>query len=240
VLRVVGPIWTEKAATAQRLRRRISVILAWCIAEGHRSDDPAAKDAVLAALPRANGPRNHHLALPHAEVADAVARVRQAPALPATRLTVEFVIVTACRSGEVRGARWAEIDLAAAIWTIPGERMKTGREHRVPLSTAAKAVLDQAAELSDGSGLVFPNRGRPLSGEALRRVARRLETTIHGLRSTFRDWCGESGVDRVVAEAALAHRIGSAAEQAYSRSDLLERRREVMEEWAEYLAPRPT
>ena len=237
VLRVVGPIWTEKPATAQRIRRRISVVLSWTIAQGHRTTDPAG-EAVLAALPKTNGPRNHHRALPHSEAADAVARIRRVRARPITRLVAEFVVLTACRSSEARAARWKEVDMVAAKWTIPPERMKAGREHRVPLSRAALAVLDQAAQHSDGSGYVFPNRsGRPLTTEALRMIFRnaRLKTTVHGFRTSFRTWAAEAGADRTVAELCLAHRVGSATELAYQRSDLFRMRADLMEDWAEYL-----
>ena len=238
VLRVVGPIWTDKPATAQRLRRRISVVLSWTVAQGHRTDNPAAGEAVLAALPKTNGPRNHHRALPHTEAADAVARIRRVQARPITRLVAEFVILTACRSGEVRAARWSEIDTSTATWTIPADRMKGGREHRVPLSRAALAVLDHAAAHSDGSGYVFPNRsGRPLTSEALRMIIRnaRLKTTVHGFRTSFRTWAAEAGADRTVAELCLAHRVGSATELAYQRSDLFKMRAGLMETWGQYL-----
>ncbi|MCY4157044.1 MAG: site-specific integrase [Gammaproteobacteria bacterium] len=149
-----------------------------------------------------------------------------------------FLILTAARSGEARGARWVDMDFDTNLWTIPGERMKAGRTHRVPLSAAALAVLDQARALSDGEGLVFPGRnpGKPLSDMALTMVLRRAglaeRTTVHGFRSAFRGWCAESGVAWEVAEAALAHVVGNATEQAYYRTDLLEARKPIMERWA--------
>ena len=237
VLRVVGPIWSEKPATAQRLRRRISVILAWCVAQGHRTDDPAGA-TVLAALPKISGPRNHHRALPHTEMPEAVAEIRRVRARPITRLVAEFVILTACRSGEVRSARWSEIDPDGRVWAIPADRMKGGREHRVPLGRAALAVLDKAAQYSDGSGYVFPNRsGRPLTTEALRMIFRNagLKTTVHGFRTSFRTWAAETGADRTVSELCLAHRVGSATELAYQRSDLFQMRADLMEAWGKYV-----
>ena len=237
VLRVIQPIWNSKPATAQRLRRRLSSVMSWAIAEGHRTDDPAGA-AVLAALPKTNGPRNHHRALPHAEVADAVKRIRRVRARPTTRLVAEFVILTACRSGEVRAARWSEVDMDSRTWTVPASRMKGGREHRVPLSRASLAVLDQAAEYSDGTGYVFPNRsGRVLTAETIRMVFRhaKLETTVHGFRTSFRSWAAEAGADRTVAELCLAHRVGSATEIAYMRSDLLQMRADLMEDWGQYV-----
>ena len=238
VMACLTPMWTTKAETAKRVRQRISAIMKWAIAEGHRPDNPAC-DAVVAALPRHGGARKHHPAVPHAEVADAVATVRGSNASATVRLAFEFLVLTAARSGEVRGARWSEIDLKGATWTIAGERMKTNREHRVPLSKAALEVLAEAGRYSD-NGLMFPsNSGDQIATWVLPKLITRLhiDGTIHGMRSSFRDWCGETGVTREVAEACLAHRIGSAAEQAYARSDLLERRRQLMEAWGKYVSP---
>jgi len=165
-------------------------------------------------------------------------RRRHAP----LRLAVEFAIVTAGGSGEVRGAVWEEVDLDAGLWTIPGERMKAGRQHRVPLSARAVAVLAEAREHSTGSGLVFPSKaGGAIPSWALAKLISSLgiEGTLHGMRSSFRDWCGETGAVREVAEACLAHRVGSAAEQAYARSDLLQQRCELMDAWAEYITHTP-
>lgn len=239
VMACLAPIWHTKLETARRVRQRVSKVMKWAIAEGYRGDNPGA-DAVLAALPRQNSGKKHHRALPHRAVADAVGTVRASNAHPTLRLAFEFLVLTAARSGEVRGAVWSEIDLDTATWTIPPERMKTGREHRVPLSVRALAVLSEASEHSDGNRWVFPSRtGGELASWTLTKLPTRLNLggTLHGMRSSFRDWCGETGVPREVAEACLAHRIGTAAEQAYARSDLLERRRELMEAWAQYLNP---
>ena len=152
-------------------------------------------------------------------------------------------IVTAVRSGEVRGAVWDEVDLNTGLWTIPGERMKAGRQHRVPLSERAVAVLAEARNHSNGSGRLFPSKtGGEIPSWALAKLVNSLgiEGTLHGMRSSFRDWCGETGAVRGVAEACLAHRVGSAAEQAYARSDLLQRRRELMNAWAQYITPAQT
>ncbi|MDE0375855.1 MAG: integrase arm-type DNA-binding domain-containing protein [bacterium] len=242
VMACLTPIWTTKAQTAKRIRQRISAIMKWSIAEGHRPDNPAG-DAVTAALPKQGGARKHLRALPHRDVADAIERIRQAKAHVLLRLAVEFAIVTAVRSGEVRGAVWEEVDLDTGLWTIPGERMKAGRQHRVPLSARAVAVLAEAREYSSGSGLVFLSRsGGEIPSWALAKLMSSLgiEGTLHGMRSSFRDWCGETGAVREVAEACLAHRVGSAAEQAYARSDLLQRRRDLMGAWAEYITPAQT
>ena len=156
------------------------------------------------------------------------------------RLAAEFATLTAVRSGEVRGVRWEEIDLDTGLWTIPGERMKAGREHRVPLAGRATEVLAEARGHSEGSGLVFPSKsGGEIASWVFAKLFQKLgiDGTLHGMRSSFRDWCGETGIAREVAEACLAHRVGSAAELAYARSDLLERRRELMEAWARYASP---
>ena len=161
VMAVLLPIWNEKRVTAQRVRRRISAVMRWAVAHGYREDNPAG-EAIGAALPR-NGVRpRHHPALPYTKVGGAIKTVRMSGAYPATTLAFEFLVLTACRSGEVRGALWKEMDLAGREWRIPPERMKTGREHRVPLSNGALAVLQQAQALADGSGVVFPfGAGRP-------------------------------------------------------------------------------
>ena len=211
----------------------------WAVAQGYRDDNPAG-DAISAALPR-NGTRvRHHRALPHAEVASALDTVHGSSARPAVKLAFELVVLTACRSGEVRLSRWSEFDVEQRLWTIPGERTKTGRAHRVPLSTGARSVLRRARECGHGEGFVFSGTrpGRPLSDVALSRLLRQLEigAVPHGFRSSFRDWCSETGVAREVAEACLAHVVKNRVEAAYARSDLLERRREVMEAWSTYLA----
>ena len=184
--------------------------------------------AACAALPRGRRHRTHFRALPYAEVGAALEAVRASDAWVGIRLCLEFVALTATRSGEARRARWPEIDRDRETWTVPAERMKAGREHRVPLSSGALAVLDQAREIENGLGLIFPSfkglesRSPPVAG-----VFRDLgfPSTVHGLRSSFRDWAAETGVDRTVAEAALAHTVGG-VEGAYFRSDLFEHRSE--------------
>jgi len=238
VMDCLSPIWNAKPETARRVRQRVARVMRWAMAQGYREDNPAG-DAVLAALPKQERRQNHHRALPHREVAAAVRMVRAATHVDQTvRLAFEFAVLTAARSGEVRGALWSEIDLKAATWTIPAGRMKGGREHRVPLSGPVLELLAEARRYSD-SLLVFPRRtGEQIPawmlGKLLGRVG--IDSTLHGMRSSFRDWCGEASVAREVAEACLAHRVGNAAEQAYARSDLLERRRELMEAWAQYAA----
>ena len=214
----------------------------WAVAQGYREDNPAG-DAIGAALPK-KGVRPRHLAaLPYGEVAGAVATVRGSGADPATVLAFEFLVLTACRSAEVRGAWWTEMDLEGREWRIPPNRMKTGREHRVPLSTRALAVLGEAKALGGGSGLVFPSAtGRKHSRAALSNLARQLDlgAVPHGFRSSFRDWAAEcTDTPREVCELALAHVNTNAVEAAYRRSDLFERRRELMEAWAAFLTGTP-
>ena len=239
VMAVLLPIWNEKRETAKRVRRRISAVMRWAVAQGYREDNPAG-DAIGAALPR-NGVRpRHHPALPYAEVAGAIETVRGSGSYPATVLAFEFLVLTACRTGEVRGAQWEEMDLEAREWCIPPERMKTGREHRVPLSGGALAVLRAARGLTDGSGVVFPSaRGGPLPEVAMSKLVRELGigAVPHGFRSSFRDWAAEcSDAPREVCELALAHVNTNAIEAAYRRSDLFERRRALMESWSAFLA----
>jgi len=242
VMDCLSPIWNSRPETAKRVRQRIAAVMKWAIAQGHRPYNPAG-DAVTAALPKQSGARKHFRALPHRDVSDAVVRIRQAKAHAPMRLAAEFAIIAAVRSGEVRGAVWEEIDTDAGLWTIPGNRMKAGRQHRVPLSGRAVEVLAEAREYSTGSGLVFPSKtGGEIPSWALAKLISSLciEGTLHGMRSSFRDWCGETGAVSEVAEACIAHRIGSAAEQAYARSDLLQRRRDLMDAWAEYITPAQT
>ena len=216
----------------------------WAISQGHRPDNPAG-EALGAALPKQNGSKRHHRALPHPEVAKAIAAVQASDAYPATKLCFEFLVLTACRSGEVRLATWDEIDLETNTWTIPPERMKAKREHRVPLSGRALEILLEAQRLTNddggtnGSDLVFPSlTGRTLSDNTLSKLLRDLKIAAvpHGFRSSFRDWAAEStNAPREVMEAALAHIIKDKAEAAYARSDLFKRRRSLMDRWADYL-----
>ena len=206
------------------------------IAAGHRNDNPAA-DALTSALPKGSQVQRHQRALPYDQVAQALATVRASKAHATTKLAFEFLVLTAARSGEVRLMVWDEVDFDAALWIVPPERMKAYREHRVPLSLGAVRVLRAAAELREGD-LVFPSAtGRPMSDATLSKLVRELgiEAVPHGFRSSFRNWCGDRGQPREVAEAALAHTIRNKAEAAYARTDLLDRRRRLMEAWCAYL-----
>ena len=237
VLAIVAPIWSSKPAAAKLVLQRVRLVLRWSVAAGHAERNVA--DSIEAGLPQQNGPARHHRALPPAEVPAALAKVRVSAAPPAIRLAVEMAVLTASRVAEVTGATWREIDLGAAVWTIPAARMKAKREHRVPLSRRALEVLQEARKLHGGA-LVFPGprSGKELASATLRGLLARLGidgTTLHGLaRTTFRSWAAEQGVDRAVAEAALAH-VVAGVEGAYLRSDLFERRAEVMERWGQYV-----
>ena len=236
VMRALHPIWNIKRETARRTRQRISAVMKAAIAAGHRADNPAG-DALTAALPKGGRLQAHQRALPHHQVADALATVRASNALPSTKLAFEFLVLTAARSGEVRLMVWDEVDLDARLWTVPAERMKAQREHRVPLSFRAMSLLSEAAGFQENE-LVFPSAtGRPMSDATLSKLVRELgiNAVPHGFRSSFRDWCGDTGQPREVAEAALAHTIRNKAEAAYARTDLLDRRREMMDAWSAYL-----
>ena len=237
VMTILAPEWTTKRETMMRLRRRLSAIFKWAVAQEYRADNPAG-DAIGAALPKTGARVTHQRALPHAEVAGAIATIRATSAWPATKLALELLVLTATRSGETRLATWDEIDLDNRVWTIPAERTKTANEHRVPLSGAALDVLRQAQALGDGAGLIFPSaRGKTLSDSTISKLVKEngIGAVPHGFRSSFRDWCGDNGVAREVAEACLAHEVGG-VEGAYFRSDLYQRRVEVMEQWAEYIS----
>ena len=223
VLKALVPIWTTTPETARRVRQRIRTVLKWAQAHGYTVVNMAGEviDGALPVMPRiANG---HHQALAYAEVADAMKKIRDTSSPMASRLCLEFLILTATRSGEARGATWQEIDAENRLWTIPGHRMKAGAEHRVPLSDAALAVLERAREISDGSGFIFPSplrTGHALASNTFAKVLLRLglsgKTTTHGLRSTFRDWASEkTATSWTVMELALAHSAGSTVERAY-------------------------
>ena len=242
VMAVLEPIWNEKRETARRVKQRISAICRWAVAQGHRSDDPAGvANRRGAAAQRSATPASGRA--PVREVAECIAMVRRrAGVSESSKLALEFLVLTAARSGEVRKATWDGIDLDGATWTVPAERMKANREHRVPLSKRALEVLaEPRPRLSDGSGLVFPGMrpGRPLSENTHAKLLRELgfDAVTHGFRSSFRDYAAErTHTPHAVMEAALAHVVKNKAEAAYARSDLFEKRRALMESWSEYLA----
>jgi integrase len=246
VLGVLQPLWQAKPETASRLRGRIETVLDAARAKGHiarNEANPARWRGHLDKLlpKRQKLTRGHHAAMAFDDVPEFIAKLRERPAVAA--IALEFLILTAARSGEVLGARWAEMDMVAKVWTVPAARMKAGCEHRVPLSGRALAILDEAANGRTGE-FVFPGQrsDKPLSGMAMKMLLRRMKAagvTVHGFRSAFRDWCGEAtSFPREIAEAALAHVAGDATERAYRRGDALEKRRKVMEAWAAYCEPK--
>ena len=238
---VLTPIWGTRQETARRVRQRVRAVMRWAVAHGHREDNPAG-EGIDGALPPMPANRSHFRALPYQEVPAALQTVAASTAGVAAKTCFEFLILTAARSGEARGATWDEIDLDARLWTIPAERMKGGLEHRVPLSEAAIAALEEAAPLRDESGLVFPSpaKSRQLSDMTLTKILRTTglaeRATVHGFRSSFRDWAAEcTSATYAAMELSLAHHVGNAVERAYARSDLLEQRRALMAQWAEYV-----
>ena len=242
VLAVLTPIWHELPETAKRVRQRIGTVMDWAVAQGYRQDNPAA--ALTKVLPKRDAKHEHMKALPYSEVATAIATIRASDAYKATVLCFELLVLTAARSGEVRGATWNEIDRDAATWTVPASRMKAGREHRVPLSKRALAVLAEASAFRTGEdGLVFPaQRGSPLSDSTISKLCREngINAVPHGFRSSFRDWASEkTNAPHAVMEAALAHTISNQVEAAYHRTDLFDRRRKLMDSWSSYLTATP-
>jgi len=245
VLSVLQPIWRSKAETASRLRGRIETVIDAARAKGHiprNEANPARWRGHLDKLlpKRAKLTRGHHAALPYDQLPTFMTELRTRDATAAAAL--EFCILTAARSGEVFGARWEEMDLSNKLWTVPAQRMKAAREHRVPLSARAIEILQGLQEARTGD-FVFGGRkpNQPLSGMAMEMLLRRMnmnDVTVHGFRSAFRDWAGnETDFARELAEAALAHVIGDQAEQAYRRGDALEKRRALMEAWARWCEP---
>ena len=241
VLDVLTPLWTEKPGIARKLRQSIKATFQWARAKGYLDDNPAG-EAIDGALPRMRSTKAHYRALDYRGVGAALETIAECNASLAARACLQFVILTACRNGEARGATWAEVDLESRVWRIPASRMKNQREHRVPLSEAAMGALEQARALEDESGLVFPSpvrRGRQMSDMTLSKVLRDTglaeRATVHGFRSTFRQWASEcTDADHAVMELCLAHMIGSETERAYARSDLIAKRRRLMNRWGRY------
>jgi len=246
VTKALEPIWNTKTETASRLRGRIESVLDWATARGHRVGDNPARwrghlDKLLPARAKVQKVQ-HHSALPYSEIGAFMCELREQDGMAA--LALEFLILTATRTGEVIGAKWDEIDRGGAIWTIPADRMKAGKEHRVPLSKPALAVLKRLHDAAPGA-FVFPGNkaDKPLSNMAMLMLLERMERsdlTVHGFRSTFRDWAAErTNFPREVAEHALAHSLPDKVEAAYRRGDLFEKRRHMMDAWARYCAMVP-
>jgi integrase len=243
VLKALEPIWTTKPETASRVRGRIESVLDWATARGYRQgENPARWRGHLEnLLPKKSKVRRvqHHAALPYAEIGDFMAQLKQQEGVAARAL--EFTILVAVRTGEVIGARWSEINFAERLWTIPAERMKSGKEHRVPLSDAALVILEQMRSIRQGD-FVFPGgkARRPISNMAMMMTLRRMsrgDLTVHGFRSSFRDWAAErTTFPAEVAEMALAHAVSDKVEAAYRRGDLFQKRRQLSDAWAKFCA----
>lgn len=244
VMRVLEPIWKTKTETASRVRGRIEKVLDWCKVHGYRDgDNPAAwrghLDNLLSA-PQKTKKVEHHPALPWREMGKFMASLRQMPG--AAALALEFIILTNCRTSEAIEATWQEVDLKGALWTIPEERMKAEKEHVIPLSEPALAVLRKAQAESNGGAYVFSSAkpAKPLSNMACLQLLKRMDRgdlTVHGFRSSFRDWAGESTAHpREVVEHAMSHQLKDKAEAAYARGTLLDRRRVLMADWAAHCA----
>lgn len=249
VLAIIEPHWTSKNETMVRTRNRIELVLGWAASRGYRAkENPAAwRGNLQHSLPKPSkvNNRQHHAALPYKESFVFMQRLAQVEGMSAKAL--QWVILTACRSGEARGATWDEIDLEAGLWTIPKERMKADREHRVPLSAQALELLKSLPRFEPVQGKpdhIFTGRtGGELSDMSLTAVIRRMkvDATAHGFRSTFADWAAEQTAYPVeLREMALAHTLGDKTREAYQRGDMMERRRAMMGDWATYLSTAPT
>ena len=242
VLRVLTPIWTAKPEIGRKVRQRIRATLAWAQAHGHVEHNLAG-DAIDGALPSLPAVKAHFRALPYREVGAALETIEASRASVSAKACLRFVVLTACRSGEARLATWDEIDLEAREWRIPASRMKAAVEHRVPLADAALDVLESVRPLRSPADLLFPSPSRPartLSDMTLTKILRDTglagRATVHGFRSAFRTWASErTSVPHAVCEMALAHRVGSDVERSYARSDLFDKRRGLMDQWATYV-----
>jgi integrase len=243
VMKVLGSIWAQKTVSANRLRGRIEAVLDWAKARGYRDgENPARWQHLKHLLAAPDREQKHFAALPYPAIPEFMRELRQREGVAA--LMLEFVILTATRVGEIIGARWDEVDLSAKVLTIPPERMKAGKEHRIPLSGPALAALEKVRDEYGSQHLLFANEltGRPIGHKAILRLVASIgaKCTTHGFRSSFRDWAGDrTSFPREVTEAALAHRTGDAVEAAYRRSDALEKRRKLMDAWSAYCSSEP-
>ncbi len=237
ILRVLSPIWTDKPVRARMVRQRMQTVFSWAHTAGHREGDNPV-DGVEGGLPKQRHRVQHFKALPYDELPDLMRRLASVEGVAG--LALQFLILTAARSGEVRSMTWNEVDLDSAVWTVPGERMKAGLPHRVPLTETAIAVLQTVRGLD--SQLVFPGqrRGKAMHDMTIAAPLKRMGVagTVHGFRSTFRDWAAEkTNAPREIAEMCLAHEVGGAVERAYRRSDLFAKRNDLMGAWARWCCP---
>ncbi|MFL2813427.1 MAG: tyrosine-type recombinase/integrase [Candidatus Puniceispirillales bacterium] len=237
LMSILSPIWLTKAETARRVRQRISAVLTWSIAQNWRTDNPADK-MIVKALPKQTKKLNHRKSMSYEDVGSFIRTVQNSNALITTKLALEFLILTATRSNEVRTAKWEEVN--ENLWTIPSERMKLGIAHRIPLSTRCMEIIKGARKISNGSKYIFSGIkiDAPLSENTFNKLIKDLNFDVHahGFRTSFRTWTQEkTNYPREIAETALAHSLKDKSEAAYARSDLLEKRREMMEAWAIYI-----
>lgn len=244
ILAALSPHWLKRPETSRRVLQRVRVVFEWCKAQGYCVGDNPTQ-GLTKVLPKQRAAKGHHAALPYQELPVFLHALKEADSGEVVKLALEFTILCASRTSETLNATWAEIDLEAKSWIIPGQRMKAGIEHRVPFSPRCIKILERATALSDGGPYVFPGRSpkKPLSNMvflmALRRMGKR-DITAHGFRSTFRDWAAErTNVPRAVCEAALAHTLRDKTEAAYHRTDLFDRRRDLMASWAKFATSKP-
>lgn len=244
ILAALSPNWLKRSETSRRVLQRVRVVFEWCKAQGFCTGDNPTQ-GITKVLPKQRAAKGHHAALPYQALPAFLHALREADSGEVVKLAFEFTILCAARTAETLKATWAEIDLDGKTWTIPGHRMKAGTEHRVPLSPRSVKILERAKALSDGGVYVFPGRSpkKALSNMvflmALRRMGRR-DVTAHGFRSTFRDWAAErTNVPRAVCDAALAHTLRDKTEAAYHRTDLFERRRDLMGSWSRFATSKP-
>ena len=237
ILSVLQPIWVDKNETARRVKQRIGTVMKWAIAQGYRTDDPTL--TLNQVLPKPNRKPKHRASLPYTDVSDCLNVIKNSDAMLSTKLAIELLVLTATRSGEVRLANWSEIDFEARTWTIPAERMKMKEVHIIPLSDRSLEVLQEAKTLGE-DGLIFPGMrsGRPMSDMTMSKLVKELgyPVDIHGFRTSFRTWVQEqTNTAHEVAERALAHKTTNKVEAAYARSDLFEKRRKLMDAWANFI-----
>jgi len=243
ILSILSPIWTSKPETASRVKQRLRTVFDWTIAKRYRTTNPT--NAITKVLPKHNGPDKHFAALAYVKVAEFIHELRDDDSAVSSRLGFEFLILTAARTSEALLAEWSEIDLGKKTWTIPADRMKAKREHRVPLTPRCIEILGAAKKITDGSNYIFPGQrvGFPLSNMAFHRVLARMKRTgltPHGFRSSFRDWAQEkTNHGHRTIETALAHVVPDKTEAAYLRTDSFEKRRELMTAWERFATAKP-
>ena len=240
ILQILEPIWLTKISTSNRIRQTMSNVFDYARAKDWCKENPA-DNSIREILPqRPKSSKKNHRSMPYEDVPAALITIRESPADDLTKLAIEFLTLTASRSGEVRKALWSEIDQTTRKWIIPAERMKARKEHRVPLTDRMTAILEEAAALHPSKGLIFPNRnkGKPFSDSTFSKLFREsgIPAVPHGLRSCFKNWTMEQpNTDHIMAEIALAHEVGTEVQQAYATSDMIEKRRDMMQDWTNFI-----